>query len=114
MKSARRGKRTSVAEVTNISGTGFWLLLGDRELCLQFKKFPWFRHATIGQLLNVEWPSERQLYWPDLDIDLAVESIEHPDRFPLVSAARPNNALNPAALASRRLRGKRRASRAAG
>jgi hypothetical protein len=25
------------------------------------------------------------LYWPDLDIDLSVESIEHPERFPLVS-----------------------------
>jgi hypothetical protein len=25
------------------------------------------------------------LYWPDLDIDLAVESIRHPEKFPLVS-----------------------------
>jgi hypothetical protein len=25
------------------------------------------------------------LYWPDLDIDLAVESIRHPEQFPLVS-----------------------------
>lgn len=87
MKSARRGKRTSAAEVTNISRTRFWVWLGDRELCLQFTKFPWFRHATISQLLNVERPSEHHLYWPELDIDLAVESIEHPDRFPLVSAA---------------------------
>lgn len=114
MKSVRRGTSTSVAEVTNISATGFWLLLGDREVCLPFKTFPWFRHATIGQLLNVEWPSEHHLYWPDLDVDLAVESIEHPERFPLVSAARPNNAVNPPALASRRSRGKRRASRTAG
>ena len=114
MKSVQPGKRTSVAEVTNISAAGFWLLLGDRELCLPFKTFPWFRRATIGQLLNVEWPSPHHLYWPDLDIDLAVESIEHPARFPLVSAARPNHALNPPPLASRRLRGKRRASRAAG
>jgi len=114
MKSARRGKRTSVAEITNISAAGFWLLLGDRELCLPFKAFPWFRDATIGQLLNVEWPSPHHLYWPDLDIDLAVESIEHPDRYPLVSAARPNTTLSPSALVPRGLRGKRRASRAAG
>jgi len=95
MKSASRGKRTSVAEVTNISSGGFWQLLGGQELHLPFKRFPWFRHATIGQLLNVEWPSSHHLYWPDLDIDLAVESIEHPERYPLVSAARPDNALNP-------------------
>jgi Protein of unknown function (DUF2442) len=114
MKSARRGKRTSTVEVTNISSTGLWLMLGDREVCLPFKSFPWFRQATIGHVLNVEWPSENHLYWPDLDIDLAVDSIDHPERYPLVSAARPNHALNPPALASRRLRGKRRASRAAG
>jgi hypothetical protein len=95
MKSANRGKRTSGAEVTNVSAGGFWLLLGGRELHLSFRQFPWFRHATIGQLLKVEWPSAHHLYWPELDIDLAVDSIEHPERYPLVSATRPNNALNP-------------------
>src|SRR3546814_7518272 len=30
-------------------------------------------------------PSPQHLYWPDLDIDLAVDSIRHPERFPLVS-----------------------------
>ena len=34
--------------------------------------------------------SAQHLYWPDLDIDLAVESIDHPEQFPLVSKARPN------------------------
>jgi hypothetical protein len=106
MKSARRGKGTSKVEVTNISPTGLWLMLGDREVCLPFKLFPWFRQATIGQVLNVEWPSQNHLYWPDLDIDLAVESIDHPERYPLVSSAQPNQ--------SRGSRGKRRASRAAG
>ena len=39
----------------------------------------------MGKLLNVELPHPHHLYWPDLDVDLAVESIEHPERFPLVS-----------------------------
>jgi hypothetical protein len=29
------------------------------------------------------------LYWPDLDIDLAVDSIEHPEQYPLVSQVKP-------------------------
>jgi hypothetical protein len=33
----------------------------------------------------VELLNERHLHWPDLDIDLAVESIEHPERFPLIA-----------------------------
>jgi hypothetical protein len=73
--------------VTNISQHGFWLLLGDRELFLPFERFPWFKDASVGQICKVELPSSRHLYWPLLDIDLAVESIEHPERFPLVSRA---------------------------
>jgi hypothetical protein len=33
----------------------------------------------------VELPSEQHLYWPELDVDLEVESVLHPERFPLVS-----------------------------
>jgi len=88
MKSAKLGRRTSHVEVTNVSKHGFWLLIGDRERFVPFEQFPWFREAPIGHLLNVELPSARHLYWPDLDVDIAVESIDHPERFPLVSKVR--------------------------
>jgi hypothetical protein len=78
--------------VTNVSQHGFWLLVEGRELFLPFKKFPWFKDAPVAQLLNVELPHPTHLYWPDLDVDLSVESIEFPERFPLVSRTRPDNA----------------------
>jgi Protein of unknown function (DUF2442) len=87
MKSAARGKNTSPVEVLNVSPHGFWLLLDDEELFISFAEFPWFRDATIGQIGHVELPSAEHLYWPDLDIDLAVESIRNPKAFPLVSKA---------------------------
>src|ERR1041384_1698800 len=93
MKSARLGRGTSAVEVTNVSRTGFWLLLDGRELFLPFTQFPWFEDVTIGQLANVQRPRPDHLYWPTLDVDLSVESIEHPERFPLVSRRRPNNAM---------------------
>ncbi len=79
------GSITSVAEVTHVSRHGFWLLLGDEELLLPFAEFPWFRHATIEQLHDVQWPTVDHLYWPQLDIDLSVQSIRTPDEFPLVA-----------------------------
>lgn len=85
MKSDAIGKNTSAVEVTHISRHGFWLLLGERELFLPFEHFPWFREANIRAIQNVEWPQPHRLYWPDLDIDLAVESIKYPERFPLTS-----------------------------
>ena len=83
MSSRKLGQDTSEVEVTNVSAHGFWLLTGDRELFLPFDDFPWFRDAPIGKVLNVEEPTPGHFFWPDLDVDLGIESIEHPERFPL-------------------------------
>lgn len=85
MASATLGAGTSEVEVTNVSKHGLWLLIGDEELFLPFAEFPWFKEAPIGKVLNVERPQPHHLYWPDLDVDLSVESVRHPDRFPLVA-----------------------------
>jgi Protein of unknown function (DUF2442) len=79
------GIATLAAEVTHVSRHGFWLLLGDEELAVPFSEFPWFKSATIEQLSVVERPTENHLHWPQLDIDLSVESIRTPGAFPLVS-----------------------------
>ena len=81
------GNPTSVAEVTHVSKHGLWLLLDAEELLVPFEHFPWFKKATIEQLSDVQWPTLNHLYWPQLDIDLSVESIRDPAAFPLASKA---------------------------
>ena len=88
MESAKRGKSTSRAEVTNVSEHGFWMLVDKRELFVAFDHFPWFRNANVITLFHVERPSAGHLHWPSLDIDLAVDSIEYPEKYPLVSHVR--------------------------
>jgi hypothetical protein len=90
MKSVAPGPSTSPVEVTNVSTHGFWLFVGERELFVAFRDFPWFKEASIRAITQVELPSPHHLYWPELDVDLAVESIEHPEKYPLVSQARSN------------------------
>jgi len=85
MKSEANGRDTLDVEITNISKYGFWLLLDNRELFLPFTEFPWFRETPVSAILNVELLQPHHLYWPDIDVDLTVESIEHPERFPLVA-----------------------------
>jgi hypothetical protein len=92
MKSAPPGRDTSPVEVTNVSPHGFWLFVEEHELFVPFSHFPWFKDASIGQISHVELPSAHHLYWPDLDIDLAVESLAYPERYPLISRA-PNKRL---------------------
>jgi uncharacterized protein DUF2442 len=82
------GTNTSPAEVTNISQHGFWLLIDDRELFLPFDEFPWFKTAIVEAILNVERPQPHHLYWPDLDVDLTIDSIEHPEKYPLKARVR--------------------------
>jgi hypothetical protein len=79
------GTSTSRPEVTHVSKHGFWMLLDSEELLVPFEHFPWFRKATIEQLSDVQWPTENHLYWPQLDIDLSVESIRDPSAFPLMA-----------------------------
>lgn len=101
MNAAELGRSTSPVEVTNVSAHGFWLFVVDRELFVSFAQFPWFREAAIGAITNVQLPSPHHLYWPDLDIDLALESIEHPEKYPLVSKAQSSKASQPGSRTKR-------------
>lgn len=71
--------------LTNVSQHGLWLLIDGQERYLPYDHFPWFRNATIAQLSAIERPTPEYLRWPELDVDLTLESIDRPEDFPLVS-----------------------------
>lgn len=77
------GAITSDIEVTHISKHGLWLLAGAEELFLPFDDFPWFRDASVKDVLNVEEPTQGHYYWPALDVDLSLNIIRDPARYPL-------------------------------
>jgi hypothetical protein len=79
------GSAIFTAEFTNISRHGIWLLLDDREFFLSHKEFARFRAATVDAILRLERPAPDHLLWPDLDVDLSLDSIEHPEHYPLKS-----------------------------
>ena len=85
MKSETLGTSTSEVEVTQISPNGIWLLLKEQEYFLSFNDFPWFKNASVSAIQRVDLLNQHHLYWPDLDIDLAVESIQQPEKFPVVA-----------------------------
>ena len=83
MKLRELGQSGLKVEVTNISSHGIWLLTREKELFLSYEDFPWFKEAPVKKILNVEEPMIGHFYWPELDVDLSLEIIEHPERFPL-------------------------------
>ena len=84
MRSLKLGKSTLKPEITNISEHGFWVFLKGSEYFLPFANFPWFKNANVGQISNVGLLHGKHLYWPDLDVDLSLTIIEHPDKYELV------------------------------
>jgi hypothetical protein len=85
MRSEHIGTGTSGVEILNVSPHGFWLMVRGREYFLPFEDFPWFRTATLDQLFEVELLHEAHLCWPGLDVDLDLDRIEHPDKYPLIA-----------------------------
>ena len=85
MKSLKHGKNISRPEITNISQHGFWILLEQKEYFLSFEQFPWFKNANINQITNLQLLHGTHLYWPQLDVDLSLAIIEHPEKYKLIS-----------------------------
>ena len=83
MKSFARGLRTSPVEVVNVSPHGLWLAVRGKEYFLPHEEFPWFQDARLSEIHRVQLVHGRFLRWEDLDVELALASLEHPDRYPL-------------------------------
>jgi len=83
MSSFQPGKSTSQIAVTDISPDGVWILASDEELFMPFTEFPWFKKATIEQILNVIEEAPGSYHWPDLDVDLSLNTIRNPESYPL-------------------------------
>ena len=89
MSSFAHGNNILAVEVTNISTHGMWLFVRNKEMFMSYEDFPWFRSQPVSAIINVKEQSPGHFYWPDLDVDLTEDIIEHPARFPL-KASRPS------------------------
>ena len=71
-------------EVSHIDMHGVWLCIEDKEYFLPYDEYPWFRNARIKEVLNATVLHGYHLYWPDLDVDLEIDSLENPQKYPLI------------------------------
>ena len=88
MKSLKNGKDISVS-VENITPFGIWLFVKGKEYFLNFETYPYFKDQTIKSIHNVELFHGFHLHWPDLDVDLEIDNLENPEKYPLQSKIPP-------------------------
>ena len=84
MKLKKLGKNISKVEVANISQHGFWLMINEQEHFLSYEDFPWFKEAKISEITDIEFTHSHVLHWPKLDIDLSIEIINRPEKYPVI------------------------------
>ena len=86
MKSFEHGETTSAnsAEVVGIGKAGIWLKVADEVFFMAHAQYPWFRKAPVAAVLNVECLLGYHLRWPELDVDLELDALRHPEKYPLV------------------------------
>jgi len=80
----RRGTNTSEVEVSHIDNLGFWLWVRDKEYFLPFEEYPWFKEAKVKDITNVKLLHGCHLHWPQLDVDLEIDSLDNPLQYPLI------------------------------
>ena len=66
-----------------INARGILLFVGGKEYYLSYDRYPWFRNAKVSDVLDVTMPDEDSLRWDAIDVDLEIDSIIHPERYPI-------------------------------
>ncbi len=77
------GQSTSEVEVSHIDIHGFWLCVKDKEYFLPYDDYPWFKEARVKEIINVKMLHGHHLYWPELDVDMEIDSLNNPQNYPL-------------------------------
>ena len=76
-------KKFSDYHVTNIEKYGFWLLVDNKEYFILFEEYPVFKKATVDQTLNVIRIANSKFHWQELDADIELKALEHPEKIKL-------------------------------
>lgn len=68
--------------VTRVSSRGIWLKTPDRKFFLSYYDFPWFKNKPMQAVLHVKELTPGEFYWPEINVNLGVDTLRSPHRFP--------------------------------
>jgi len=79
---------TSVS-VLMINSQGMMLSVLGQDCFVSYNRVPWLRDARVSSVLNVRMSGLRSIEWPELDVDLEIEILKYPERYPLIIKRNP-------------------------
>jgi len=63
---------------------GIFITVLGNDYYLPNNRMPWFRKAKVSDIFDVKMLGNYGIRWESLDVDLEIESLKHPERYPLV------------------------------
>ena len=73
-----------MSPIVAITKNGIAISIQGQDYFLSYNRVPWMKDATINEVLDVRMSGKNAIEWPKLDVDLEVESLRHPERYPLL------------------------------
>jgi len=80
--STANGTNTSV-KVHAIVANGITIEVQGKVYFLPYDSNPWFENAKVADVFNIEPVGRTGVRWDALDVDLAIDSLIHPEKYPL-------------------------------
>ncbi len=75
---------STLVSVLMINAQGIMISVLGNDYFISYNRIPWMQDAPIRSVLNVQMSGPEAIEWPDLDVDLEIDSLRHPERYPLV------------------------------
>lgn len=81
--------QNTLASVLMINAQGIMLSVLGNDYFLSYNRVPWLKDARISDVLNVRMSGHSAIEWEALGVDLEIESLKHPERYPLIMKRNP-------------------------
>ena len=92
-KISKQSTENTLVNVRSITSDGIFLSVLDCDYFLSYDKLPWFRNAKVSEVFDVKMLGEYGIRWDVLDIDLEIDSLKHPEKYPLIMKRYPEERL---------------------
>ena len=88
-KTLKQNSKPTSVNVRSIMPDGIFLSVYENDYYLSFNRLPWFREAKLSDIINVSMLGEDAIRWEALDVDLEIDSLKYPEKYPLIMKRTP-------------------------
>jgi hypothetical protein len=72
---------------------GIFISVSGNDYYVSYDRLPWFKNASVSDIFNVKMCGNEGIRWDALDVDLEIDSLKYPERYPLVMKRYVNEVL---------------------